>query len=634
MFNLLITLITFAKRVKLEALKRKDKAINSYTQTRDNMLKEKGKGVGDGDVEKTKKEIVKERLTIFILSSLSAIVTFFESLPIFLAVIFSLLILLCIIVVIIIVFSMLSLITDLIKDIPNFSVDPQAGYENAIGGKLAWTDEELATRGIALTEYEKNLYRMGILAKKAVEGYNGVKLMETQGATTRTKLLFIMGVGSTETGMRFYSNGDKDITKYPSDIPTNELGYGFMGINSSKTLEGYYSGDPQGAANLKQQYQPASTPAYPATFAPYGIAMTAQHMNSDVQNYGNSGRIRGVVNKILDAWGIQNNRDEVAAILTFSAAQAQYHGATLDEYEGYLTFVAAVYALTSDNDAERSFEKITIVGNTYDESSIRPSMIGTSNHRALNGYGSPSNMNNSTGNTKIAINGEQLSVPLWKKVWEKFGSRPDVQASWNLCRQVAGYNGYGADRVLNFHYGLNSYLQALKIENDLSKKLIGDSLVDGGTGNSQVDKLLENAYKIYGANYIWSGTTINIIKPGKVTPVMENGKVKEYTGEKGQFTGGLDCSAFTQWSYKQIGVNLTRTTWTQVKEGKPVDIKNVQPGDLIFFDTSGPGSNSHVGLYIGNGWFIHEANSNKGCILSRVDEGYYSGVIHAVRRML
>ena len=63
---------------------------------------------------------------------------------------------------------------------------------------------------------------------------------------------------------------------------------------------------------------------------------------------------------------------------------------------------------------------------------------------------------------------------------------------------------------------------------------------------------------------------------------------------------GLDCSSFIQQTFAKVGVSLPRTTYAQVKVGKPVALDALQPGDCIF---TRPGKNGpeHVGLYVGNG---------------------------------
>ncbi|MDI5968615.1 C40 family peptidase [Streptomyces sp. SL13] len=68
--------------------------------------------------------------------------------------------------------------------------------------------------------------------------------------------------------------------------------------------------------------------------------------------------------------------------------------------------------------------------------------------------------------------------------------------------------------------------------------------------------------------------------------------------------GRCDCSSLMQQSYKAAGVTLPRTTYRQVKEGKPVSVDALRPGDLVFTEgtAAAPG---HVGMYIGSGLIIN-----------------------------
>ena len=62
----------------------------------------------------------------------------------------------------------------------------------------------------------------------------------------------------------------------------------------------------------------------------------------------------------------------------------------------------------------------------------------------------------------------------------------------------------------------------------------------------------------------------------------------------------FDCSGFTQYVYKQAaGIDISRTTYSQIGVGTPVSQSDLQPGDLVFPHTG------HVGIYIGNGQMIH-----------------------------
>ncbi len=82
---------------------------------------------------------------------------------------------------------------------------------------------------------------------------------------------------------------------------------------------------------------------------------------------------------------------------------------------------------------------------------------------------------------------------------------------------------------------------------------------------------------------------------------------KQYLGTPyvwgGETPDGFDCSGLMQYVYKKMGYDISRTTYTQINDGKAVSKENLQPGDLVFFgDSSSP---HHVGMYIGNGQYLH-----------------------------
>ncbi|MGH7580935.1 MAG: C40 family peptidase [Gemmatimonadales bacterium] len=78
------------------------------------------------------------------------------------------------------------------------------------------------------------------------------------------------------------------------------------------------------------------------------------------------------------------------------------------------------------------------------------------------------------------------------------------------------------------------------------------------------------------------------------------------TGENG---GGFDCSGLIQHAYGEHGIALPRTSAEQAREGREVDreVGSLAPGDLLTFSNRG-GPVSHVGLYLGDGRFIHSAS--------------------------
>jgi len=72
----------------------------------------------------------------------------------------------------------------------------------------------------------------------------------------------------------------------------------------------------------------------------------------------------------------------------------------------------------------------------------------------------------------------------------------------------------------------------------------------------------------------------------------------------GNTPAGFDCSGLVQYSYSRVGVTLPRETQAQRQQGRAVPASDLRRGDLVFFDQEGKKS-SHVGIYIGQGRFVH-----------------------------
>lgn len=87
----------------------------------------------------------------------------------------------------------------------------------------------------------------------------------------------------------------------------------------------------------------------------------------------------------------------------------------------------------------------------------------------------------------------------------------------------------------------------------------------------------------------------------------------------------VDCSGFTNVIYKNVyGMQLDRVSTTIAKNVKEVISKDeLEPGDMVFFSTFKKKYINHVGVYIGDGKFIH-ASIKQGVIVSSLTEGYYS----------
>jgi len=79
----------------------------------------------------------------------------------------------------------------------------------------------------------------------------------------------------------------------------------------------------------------------------------------------------------------------------------------------------------------------------------------------------------------------------------------------------------------------------------------------------------------------------------------------------------FDCSGFTQWVYRDAGINIPRVSRNQAKVGKYISFSNLRKGDMVFFDTKKrrTGKVCHVGIYLGNNNFIHASSSAKKVVI-------------------
>lgn len=98
----------------------------------------------------------------------------------------------------------------------------------------------------------------------------------------------------------------------------------------------------------------------------------------------------------------------------------------------------------------------------------------------------------------------------------------------------------------------------------------------------------------------------------------------------------FDCSSFTRHVFKKFGQDLPRLARDQAREGVPVTRGQLQVGDLIFFTVPGRFKSDniagHVGIYIGDGKFIHTWG-DPGVQISSLDSGYWSDMVISMRRI-
>jgi hypothetical protein len=110
-------------------------------------------------------------------------------------------------------------------------------------------------------------------------------------------------------------------------------------------------------------------------------------------------------------------------------------------------------------------------------------------------------------------------------------------------------------------------------------------------------ELVKTARRFIGIPYRWGGTTAK---------------------------NGFDCSGLTMVSYRLNGLNLPRVSRSQYKAGRWVAKSKLRPGDLVFFATKGGKRVTHVGMYAGNGEFIHAPRTGKNVRIEKLSNKFFA----------
>jgi cell wall-associated NlpC family hydrolase len=144
-----------------------------------------------------------------------------------------------------------------------------------------------------------------------------------------------------------------------------------------------------------------------------------------------------------------------------------------------------------------------------------------------------------------------------------------------------------------------------KIDESLTKQALG--LEQEWIESDKVEELLSTAKKYLGVKYIWAA----------------NGP------------SAFDCSGFTKYVFKKSGIALPRYSGHQANIGQKVKFKDLEKGDLVFFDTAKKFTRTvnHVGIFLGNNKFIHASSARKKVIITCFKEKkfYKNKFLHARR---
>ena len=176
--------------------------------------------------------------------------------------------------------------------------------------------------------------------------------------------------------------------------------------------------------------------------------------------------------------------------------------------------------------------------------------------------------------------------------------------------RVAKHTSKKADKKLAKALTRHSSKRVAKVSVKKSRKFSLSDIVFGNRDKlpAKSKKIISLAKKKLGKRYVWGAV-----------------------GQHNTF----DCSGFTSYVCKKNGICLPRRAIQQSKYGKPVKRSELQPGDLVFFDTSKSrrGYVNHVGIYIGNGKFIHASSAKKKVIITSLNKPFYSQRFKGARRV-
>lgn len=152
----------------------------------------------------------------------------------------------------------------------------------------------------------------------------------------------------------------------------------------------------------------------------------------------------------------------------------------------------------------------------------------------------------------------------------------------------------------------------------------------------------ENGWYKIDSGYI----SAEYVKEVDASAASQSGKGQEIANYALQFVGypyvyggsspkGFDCSGLTYYVYAQFGYSINRTASNQLSNGYAVEKSQLQPGDLVFFRQNGSTKPaSHVGIYIGNGQYVHASTPGVGVIISDLNDPYISSGYVGARRIV
>jgi cell wall-associated NlpC family hydrolase len=228
--------------------------------------------------------------------------------------------------------------------------------------------------------------------------------------------------------------------------------------------------------------------------------------------------------------------------------------------------------------------------------------------------------------------GEKLYIPKGnKKIAQVKKAPPKVSTT---PRKGVIYQVRAGDSLwtIGKKFGVSPQKIARANNINLNKTLqIGDKLAIPSQGRKQIAR----SHSREGKRTIIAKKGQTSSNKGKGVPGVV-GTALSYQGTRYSYGGlssrGFDCSGFVKYVYQRHGLNLPHNAAGQYGYGKPVSKGELQPGDLVFFRTGRSRGINHVGIYIGNGKFMHASSARGRVRIDSLNEGYYKSRFVGARR--
>ena len=97
---------------------------------------------------------------------------------------------------------------------------------------------------------------------------------------------------------------------------------------------------------------------------------------------------------------------------------------------------------------------------------------------------------------------------------------------------------------------------------------------------------------------------------------------------------GFDCSGLVYYCFTKNGYSMNRTASGQYRQGVNVEKEDLEPGDLVFFASTGGWYIGHVGIYLGDGEFIHASSGGRRIMVNKLSETYWTKYYYGARRLI